>query len=451
MHNPYLNSKSLVIGFLLIVGVALGSFFPVLQNDFTNWDDDRLLTDNFFIRGLNRENLQAMFTTPVTKTYTPLTFVTFALEYHFFKYNPFVYHLDNLILHLMVTGLIFLFLQRLGLTTLATWLATLLFAIHPIHVESVAWISERKDVLYAFFYLSALLSYQTYLKKSNRSAFLLTILFGLMSVLSKPMALSLPFILFILDWWYKRQWTIAVFLEKIPHFAYIIPIAWQTYVLHARVPIGDVKEVVPIWIWSFSYYIQKFLVPIQLSPIYHLPLPAGIQNGHYLIALITFIICLFLLIRFRNHRWVCFTFLFYFFSCFFLFRYDRGSDATIVADRFIYLPSLGFCVLIAYWIDQLLKKIKTEGRALNGMTYAILGLLILSLSVKTYFQSQIWKDSLTLWSHVIKLTPDSAIAYNNRADLYIKMGEIQPAIPDLEKAIPGRTAYFNFKISLDQL
>ena len=126
---------------------------PSLRNHFVYLDDDTHILENSSIRALDADHIRQIFTTSVDKVYAPLTFLSFAVEYHFFKYNPFIYHLDNLLLHLGVTALVFYFALQVGLPLRAAFAAGLLFGIHPMHVESVAWVTERKDVLYAFFYM----------------------------------------------------------------------------------------------------------------------------------------------------------------------------------------------------------------------------------------------------------------------------------------------------------
>ena len=139
------KTKNIFIVFCILI-ITLLTFSPVLKCHFTDWDDDTLVLENKDIRALNLQNIKTIFTSTYVKTYIPLTIFSYALEYSLFKYNPFIYHLNNLLLHLGVVILIFVFAMKLGLKREAAGFAALIFAIHPMHIESVAWVTERKDV-----------------------------------------------------------------------------------------------------------------------------------------------------------------------------------------------------------------------------------------------------------------------------------------------------------------
>ncbi len=149
--NPPLKKRFIWICLALILAVVAVVYLPSLDNSFVNWDDDVHLLNNLSVRSLSFDNLKAIFTEKVNGTYIPLTTLSFAIEYHFFGYDPFVYHLTNLVLHLLVICLVYFFALRLGLSLIGAGISALIFGLHPMHVESVAWVTERKDVLYAFF------------------------------------------------------------------------------------------------------------------------------------------------------------------------------------------------------------------------------------------------------------------------------------------------------------
>src|SRR3990167_5459304 len=148
-----MNSLSSKVILALILLLTFMVFYPVVDFDFTNWDDPVHLTQNFDTRAVDLQHIKNIFTHSVLKIYIPLTTLSFAIEHQFFGYEPFIYHLDNLLLHLGSIALVFFLGFQLGLNTFAVVVAAFLFAVHPIHVESIAWVTERKDMLYAFFYL----------------------------------------------------------------------------------------------------------------------------------------------------------------------------------------------------------------------------------------------------------------------------------------------------------
>ncbi len=428
---PTTNPKHKNLYLAIILAITFFSYYPVLNNGFTNWDDDVHFIENVDVRSLAPENIKAIFSHTVEEVYIPLTILSFAVEYHFFKYRPIIYHLDNLLLHLIVTALIFIFALDLGLSLPAAFCGGLLFGIHPIHVESVAWMTERKDVLYAAFYMLALSSYLQYLN-GRKGFYWLSILCGILSVLSKPMALSLPLVFWICDWLRQRKLSKDVFLDKIPHFIYMIPIVWITYRLHVRVPgSGNILSSALTWIWSLTFYLKKFIAPFTLVPLYQLPKPVNLLNPHYFLAGITFIVIIFCLIRYRKNKWIIFAFLFYFISVFFLLRFDDLLDKSIVADRFMYLPSLGFCLLLGVGVDVLLRKF-----AVKRMVIIISGVILFGLlSFKTFQQSQIWRDGFSLWNYVLTKDANNSIAYNNRGNIYNENGVYDLALADYQKAL----------------
>lgn len=345
---------------LFILGITFFSFSSSLDNDFTNWDDRAYLLGNQNVRGLDIYHITRIFTSVVLGNYNPLTIFSFAIEYHFFGYNSFIYHLDNLLLHLGVTALIFLFALQWGLNMRAAALATLLFGIHPMHVESVAWVTARKDVLYSIFYMLALCQYLRYLKHRRWGAYGLSICFCLMSLLAKPMALSLPLIFLVCDWFKERKLEMRIFIEKVPHLIFIIPIVWITYSLNVRIPGKDVLESALIWTWTLTFYIKKFLFPFILIPLYQLPEPISVFNDQYVISIGLSLFLVLGLFYLRKNRWFIFSFLFFFVSIFFLLRFDNLRDISIVADRFMYLPGLGFCVFFGVYCDKVLTSLVEE-------------------------------------------------------------------------------------------
>ncbi len=437
------NSTNVVWVLIAVIAITFFSFFPSLFNSFIIWDDPVNLLENDNVRSLATQNIVEIFQSTVEKVYVPLPILSFAVEYHFFKYSPLIYHLDNLLLHLAVVALIFWFARQCRLSMAASAMAALLFGIHPMHVESVAWVTERKDVLYAFFYLLSLNLYARYVQSQDKRLYGLTILFGLLSVLSKPMALSLPFIFLLYDWFSYRRWGIKIFLEKIPHVVLIFPIVWITYHLNTRwIEISLYKSTLT-WIWTFMFYLQKFFSPVILLPLYQLPKPVTLTNAPFAISFVLFVLLVTLLIVFRRNRFLIFAFLYYLGSIFFLLRYDDRIDMSLVADRFMYLPSLGICILAGFYFDRMKNNAPEKGKAVIFKKWGIcfLGLFFLLLSFKTYHQCQIWGNEITFWSHVIKHEPTSALAYNQRGLAYKDKGKINLALADFNKALNVNPRY----------
>ena len=425
-----MKRNALILLFVLTVTFAV--FSEAVSFDFTNWDDPTHVTDNFRVRSLAWNNITRIFRSTLQRTYIPLTTLSFALEYRFFGYRPFFYHLDNILLHLMVTGLVFLFVLKCGFSSRAAAVAALIFGVHPMHVESVAWITERKDVLYAVFYMAAVIFYLDYLRKRTPPPYLGALACGLLSMLAKPMAVSLPLILLLCDWFTRRPINRDAWRDKIPFFVYIIPIAWITYHLQMRLPGREPGEAALIWLWTFSFYPTKFFLPLKLLPIYPLPQPVSLMNPVYAgsIGFTMFVIWFFR--KFKNHRTMIFAGLFYLASIFFLLRFDELLDAHVVADRFMYLPSVGICLLLGSLTDQGLSRLAYRARAFG---YAGLIVLLSVMSLKTILQVRVWKNSATLWRYVIKYNPGEATAHHNLGMVYAKAHQYDTAIRHYNEAV----------------
>lgn len=428
--NPLAQKAFPLIVLTLVVWVT---FSPCLNAGFLNWDDDINLIENMSVRSLSPNGIGRMFKETTQKIYTPLTTLSYAVEYHFFGLKPFVYHFDNLLLHWANTLLVFYLALRLGIPTAGAFVAALLFGVHPMRVESVAWVTERKDVLYAFFYLWAMFFYAGYLKSRRWDAYAGAFVFGLLSMLAKPMAATLPLILLLMDWHAQRRWDIKTLLDKIPFFAFIIPLAWITHSMnpHVHQPGADAFL---ISVWSVVFYVGKFIWPVVLIPLYQLPLPINWSMPAYWAALGLCLLMILLVIFFRKNRWVVFAALFFILSIALVLGLNPSTVLSVVDDRYMYLPSLGFCFLAGVFVSG-----KVWADAAFSWKTARFGLVIagifLILTVKTFSQSLIWQDSFRIWNYVLHKNPRSSVAFNNRGNVYNERDQLNEALADYNKAI----------------
>lgn len=423
---------------LLIVGLTFLVFSPTLTAQFTNWDDMNHVLDNPQVQSLNPIPI---FTGTVSKTYCPLTVVSFAIDYHWHKFDAHFYHLTNLLLHLANIILVYYLAILLGFSFRTTILGTLLFAIHPMHVESVAWITERKDVLYSFFYLAAMIFYIHHLNKDSRRFYWLSLIAGLLSILSKAMALSLPLVLFAIDWYKGRTFNKKMFADKLPFFAMIIPIASITFLLNHKVMAvdGSLIKAILLSSWTFMFYVQKFLFPFPIIPYYTHPQPISLTNPHYLWTLGSLLLWVGLLIKFRKNKLFIFSSLFYLLSIFFLVRHKEDIVSVMVADRFMYLPSLMFCFLISECLFLLREKLPTLNRKKWYSRIMFTALLLLML--QTHQQVKVWDNSISITTDILNKLGDHAQAYNNRGSAYAESGELDKALNDFNQAIKTDPEY----------
>ena len=458
-----MNNRHVLAAVAGVAAVVLLAYSPSLNNQFVNWDDDAHLLDNPFVQSFS---FPEIFTTTVNGIYIPLTSLSFALEYHFFKADPFIYHLDNLLLHLAVTVMVLLFGLRCGLSVPAAGLAALIFGLHPAHVESVAWVTERKDVLYAFFYMSALLYYRRHLRRLKQGTahrrgweFWLTLISGFLSVLAKPMALSLPLVLFLLDWFFRRKLTIRSCVEKIYCGLAVFPVVWVTYVLQMRTPVIQLPDSILIWIWCFVFYIQKMFFPDYFVPIYHLPAPVALTNPSYVSAVFLFVVFWASLWYFRKNRLFVFAALFYILSIFFLPRLDHSADINVVGDRFLYLPMLGWCMFLGGFCVNLWTRYRNS--FIVRTAFLLAGTAVLSfLFFQTARQCRVWYNGASLWEHQLRYQGQAATAliYNKIAQAYMQEPDfadnparVESAEDYLRKAIAIKPDYAQAYFHLGQL
>ena len=398
-----LHKKFFLIPLLVILTFL--AFSPVLNAQFLNWDDDVHLTNNINVLTFDLPHIRALFRQHVNDIYVPLTTFSFAIEHCFFGFNPFVYHLDNVLLHIAVAILVFFFAINLRLSFSQAFLGALIFAVHPMKVESVAWITERKDVLYALFYMASLVSYQ-----KGRGGY--SFVFCILSMLAKPMALSLPLIIILLDWFNGKGINRRTIVSKWPYFLVAVVISWLSYQWNARVPLINMAHTPLIWAWTFIFYIKKFLMPFNLVPIYVLPKPIGLFYFSYWSSLLLFVSLVIGLWWGRRYKFLTFAFAFYVLSIFFILRLDAAVDTNMVADRFAYLPTLGFCLLAAVVISRVYQGLNTRALILRHLFSGAVIALTLGLIFFSIKQSFIWHDSISLWRYQLSIAPHP-LAFNN--------------------------------------
>jgi protein O-mannosyl-transferase len=425
------------IAALILLTVA--SFLPVLSADFVNWDDDAHFLSNDLVLNFEPAEVHKIFLerNSANNTYIPLTTLTWALQHWLFGKNALVFHLTNLLLHLGVVLVVFNLASRFGLGLWGSFAAALIFAIHPSRVENVAWVTALKDILYGLFYLLAIRMYLDYLdnlKSADRRKmwmpYAMALALGFLSILSKPMALSLPWILLLIDWMRGRKFSSAMLLDKVPFFLAIEPVAWITYAQNTREIVLNFPSGFLVWFWSAGFYIHKFLWPGVMSPVYALPEPITLSNPAYPFSFVVLALTALALWKWSANRWFIFAVAFYFLSSFFLWRFD-GRDISVVADRFLYVPSVAACLALGYFVELSLKK-TAQIRKLACWAFAAVAL---AYAVSTFTYSFAWRNGFSLWNSTAENSPDLAFAYNNRGALYVGEKKYDLAMADFRHAI----------------
>jgi tetratricopeptide (TPR) repeat protein len=427
---------------LALIGILLLTFIvylPSLGNGFTNWDDDFYVTDNPLVA---RPHVVDVLMTPVGGNYHPLTVLSLALNYRISGYQPASYHWLNLLLHLANTGLVFAFVWMFSRRRFWTATATsLFFGIHPMHVESVAWITERKDVLYALFYLLGLIAYLRYLERRRWTWFTACLAAFVLSLASKPAAVVFPLTLLALDYFFRRTDRIRLVLEKLPFLA--LSIAAGLLTLKAQQASGGIA---PVATWSLferllfaSYgslmYVLKLFVPVGLSAIYPYPNgSAGIGPEFYgalVVMLVAFPALLFVCRRLRP---VLFGWAFFFINILLVLQFFTVGKA-VMAERYTYVPYIGLLLGLTWWLDERPRPGQAGKPARLVIGAVLIAMLPLSL-YQTWTRCGVWKNSETLWTDAVRRFPNrTVVAYNNLGNALADQGRFEEAISHYREAI----------------
>ena len=432
------RSWLLWLGAILFVTYLV--YMPSLDNAFTNWDDNYYVTEN---PNVAHPTLGGLFV-PLGGNYHPLTMASLALNYAFSGPRPFTYHWLNLLLHVINTGLVFLFVRKLsGGRFWASAASALLFGIHPMHVESVAWISERKDVLYSLFYLAGLLAYLRYRDDKGVGWLVLTWVAFVLSVASKPAAVVFPVTLLAIDWFQRRPLHRAgVWLEKVPFF--VISAGMGVLTVMAQKAAGAVAAphqwtlVQKILFASYGtvMYVVKLFLPFGLSAIYPYPTQEGAPLGpQYTVAFVALAIALpTLLYLCRKNRVVLFGLAFFFINIVLVLQLFSVGQA-VMADRYTYLPYLGLFLALAWWLDEK-PGVRVAGVPLRPALATVFAALAVVSLIQTWRRCDVWQDSGALWNDAIAKYPGQVVdAYNNRGYYYIAQQRYPQALADFNEAI----------------
>lgn len=461
---------------LLVAVVTFACFLPALSNEFVNWDDHIYLGNNPNYQGLDWERIQWMFTTFHGGPYQPLSWMTYGFDYLIWDMDATGYHLTSMVFHAASAAVLFLVAMQVfgwalpgcgrnGLICGAI-LSALLFGIHPLRAESVAWATERRDVVSGLFFLLAILFYLRWCKQRNRGG---GVRFGwpvasfiacVLSLLSKGMGVSLPVVLLMLDWYPLRRWGRPAgvggsgwprgegrraALEKIPFF--LVSLAFGVAAIVGVAKAGAISTVenlnaferVVVSCYSMVFYLFKSLLPFGLSPLYEFPVNMDALHWRFLGCVPLFAGACMAIFRRRKRApgiaaaWACYAVI--------LFPVSGLLHAgpQLVADRYSYLATISLAILAGgifalAWCRPGLQKQR-----------APLGVLAVSILVllggRTWMQTGIWRNSLTLWHHVANVNPESWNAHNNLGVCYALQGDLDLSLKHYQRSLAINPEY----------
>ena len=463
-----------LIGLLLIVA-TLGVFWQVRSHDFLNYDDDVYVSENSQVQeGFTRKSVIWAFTSGYASNWHPLTWLSHMLDCQLFGLNPGGHHLTNLMLHLANTLLLFLLLNRMTSAPYRSALVAALFALHPLHVESVAWVAERKDVLSTLFWMLTMWTYLLYVEHPRLGRYLLTLVVFTLGLMAKPMLVTLPCVLLLLDYWPldrlalrqpedsinsgaqkglssspQRSFLLRLFWEKVPFFVLAAVSSAVTFLVQQSS--GAVKSVesfplsirIANGLVSYVSYIYKMIWPQHLAVFYphqgsSLPMWLAGAAGLLLLG-----ISVAVMRAGRRHPYLAVGWLWY-----------LGTLVPVIglvqvglqemADRYTYVPLIGLFIMIAWGIPELTRGWR-YGRVVLRMAA---GSLLAVLMVCTWMQLRHWRDNETLFKHALNTTANNFLAHDSLGNTLAQQGKIGEAIDHYSAALRIKPDYMNSHTNL---
>jgi hypothetical protein len=418
------KTRFLLISIFIIMLVSAAFYYRTADYRFVRSDDPMYIEQNPLIKKLDGENIKRIFTESYFFNYQPLVLLSYAAEYKFFKLAPGGYHITNTVIHIINSVLVFLLIYIITKNGWVSLIVGLLFSLHPIQAESVAWVSERKGLMCAFFYILAFMSYIRYSRKDEKSFYFLSIGLFLFSLLSKPMSVTFPLILMLFDY-YEGKLTKPKLMEKIPFFA--LSAVFSIIIILAQAADGSIAVnklthlslLFTYVFYNIGFYISKLTVPIKLSLHYGYPENISYISIESAIAVLVFIVFIIYLMNFKKiKKEINFGILFFLISLIPILRIVPIGN-TIANDRYMYIPMIGFFFAIAMLISSLV----SYKPKLKIVLAVFLPIYLLQLSVLTYKQLDVWKDSKNLWANVLRFNPDCRRAYMGMAYHYMEKGD----------------------------
>lgn len=457
------KSKYLKIFICLLLVISLIAVYWQVQNHsfIVNYDDDDYVTKNVYVqKGLTCENVRWAFTSVGAGFWHPLTWLSLMLDYQFFGLNAGGYHCTNLLLHILNTLLLFLVLNRMTGSIWRSSLVAALFALHPLHVESVALVAQRKDVLSSVFWMLTMYTYVVYVNHPSVWRYLTILAAFILGLMAKPMLVTLPFVLLLLDYWPlnrfrfelrsnetgKRREITMVFnrpgsrislliFEKLPLIIFAVISSSITFFSVKKFSAIVSLKSLPIYarienaLVSYVEYISKMIFPVDLAVSYPHPMTFFLWQVVFCLLLL---ICISIIVLYNIKKYPYLTVGWFWYLGTLvpvIGLVQVGSHA--MADRYSYIPLIGLFIIVAWGFADLAKKWQYGKSMFSSLAILILILMIIS----TWRQLSYWKNSLTVFSHAIEVTDNNYLAYNNLAAVFMEKGDYRQAYQYASKAL----------------
>ena len=459
---PKSSKKSLV--FFVYLALALSTiavFWQIRNFDFVNYDDDVYVYENpHVLNGLTVDGLMSAFTSAhAFGNWLPLTWLSFMLDCQLFGTNPGWMHLVNMLLHIANTLLLFAILKKMTGSLWPSAFVAALFALHPMHVESVAWITERKDVLSTLFLLLTLAAYVSYVRRRSLFSYLLAVLLFVFGLLAKPMLVTLPFLLLLLDYWPlerfvpqtikisgrksspaplsdRRRILYRIIAEKIPFFALSAVSSVITFIAQSGSDAIINTDTLPLQnrvanaFFSYATYIGKMFWPQKLAVFYPFDIGSFAYMKVALCAILLLVISIFVIGFRRKQKYLLFGWFWFIITLVpVIGLVQSGSQAY--ADRYTYVSYIGLFIMLAWGLPELLSKWRYRKIVLGVLMLIVL----MVLGIGAHRQVSCWKNSTILFSHALEVTQNNYIAHCSIADELRKQNNIALAIEHYTRAL----------------
>ncbi|TSC58692.1 MAG: hypothetical protein Greene041619_402 [Candidatus Peregrinibacteria bacterium Greene0416_19] len=438
---------AIVIAFLALALLVYGRS---LGNDFVRWDDGLLIFENPAVRSFSLSSLRTIFTSYDPELYIPFTFLAYQFDYLIGGTHATVYHLHILLLHVMnallVAWVLFLLWGRTVRATrggIPALCGGLLFLVHPLHTEAVAWASAMKDVQSTFFFLASFITYIYYRCEQRKSLYWWSIGLFACGLLSKVMVATLPVALLLLNW-RNSHLDRQTWLEKIPYFLLALMFGFVAVVGKSEaMGASDLVTTILMAAKSTIFYLQKFVLPFGLSVMYPWTQPVSISSPSFFVPLaVLLVIVAGVLATIRRTKDIAFGFFFFLVTLApTFFVYAKGNDLYIASDRYAYIPSIGMILLVCLIVEALWLRIPTMPRSpkspRNVFILGILG-LIGFFGFLSYRQSRVWQNTEALFTHALTVQPRAFVAHMALGSLYLRQGKLAEAAEHLRHSIELR-------------
>ena len=439
---------------MVLIASTLAIYWQITNHEFINYDDESYITKNLRVQtGLTFESIKWAFTTFHAGNWHPVTWLSHMLDMELYGLNPMGHHWSSLQIHLINTILLFFILQYMTGALWRSAFVAALFALHPLHVESVAWVAERKNVLSTFFWMLTMLAYVHYTTRPSLYRYLLALLLLMLGLMAKPMLVTLPFVLLLLDYWplerLRHQSPFNLILEKIPFFAlsavsvYISSLSVHRYEIVVSTELVPMQLRIANALVSYVKYIEKMIWPKNLAIFYPFPdtLPIWqILGAGLFLASISFLV----LLNLRKKPYLCMGWLWFLGTLIPVIGLKQAGLWPAMADRWAYVPLVGIFIILSWGGSDLLKKWTHK----NVMPAILAIAVLLALTVLSFLQASHWKNSITLFENAIKVTENNCMAHNNLGIALMRDGKSNDAVFYFKKTLQIRP---NFLKTLDNL